>query len=91
MEYSKGKKTIGQCVTDTPTEDVAPVIRSKWKNTATKIDKKYHRHSLICKNCLKSATYFVCGTEDWWCVELPRYCPNCGAKMIEPQESEEEE
>ena len=30
MDYSKGKKTIGQCVTDTPTEDVAPIIRGKW-------------------------------------------------------------
>ena len=75
-------------IDETPTEEVTPIIRGKWEDTAAEIDKKYHRHSLICKNCLISATYFVNGTEDWWCNELPKYCPNCGAKMEESGETQ---
>jgi DNA-directed RNA polymerase subunit RPC12/RpoP len=52
------------------------------------IDAQYGRHLYKCSECNEYADMFVGGTEDWWDLEKPNYCPNCGAKMIEPQESE---
>jgi len=49
------------------------------------IDAQYGRHLYRCQICNKYADYFVGGTEDWWDVEKPNYCPNCGCRM----ESEE--
>ena len=37
MDYSKGKKTIGQCVTDTPTEDIVSI-----KEIINEIDELYY-------------------------------------------------
>ena len=32
-----------------------------------------------------------CGTGDWGIKGTENFCPNCGAKMVEPQESEVQE
>ena len=53
------------------------------------IDAQYGRHLYKCSKCNEYADMFVGGTEDWWDLEKPNYCPNCGAKMVEPQESSE--
>jgi len=50
------------------------------------IDAQYGRHLYRCQICNKYADYFVGGTEDWWDVEKPNYCPNCGARMSEGSE-----
>ena len=44
-----------------------------------------------CSKCNKNPLRFVCGSEEWWLIasNLPIHCPNCGAKMVEPQESSE--
>lgn len=59
-----------------------------WIETYSEIDAKYGMHSYKCSECGKHANYFVAGTEHWWDAEEPNFCPNCGIKMIEPQESE---
>ena len=45
------------------------------------LDAQYGRHLYKCSECGKYADAFVGGTEDWWDIEKPNYCPNCGAKM----------
>ena len=55
------------------------------------IDAQYGRHLYRCSKCNEYADMFIGGTEDWWDLEKPNYCPNCGAKMIEPQERSGEE
>lgn len=46
-----------------------------------------------CSECGKDPQDYICGSEDWWLIygNLPKFCPNCGAKMIEAHESEVEE
>ena len=53
------------------------------------IDAQYGKHLYRCSECDKYANNFVAGLEDWWDIEKPNFCPNCGIKMVEPQESEE--
>ncbi len=55
---------------------------TQWIDNADEIDLKFQRHDYVCSKCEKKAYYFIGGTEDWWCMEKPNYCPNCGAKMI---------
>ena len=47
---------------------------------------KWIRHPfydyLVCSKCLSGAPYKYCETN---------YCPNCGSRMIEPQESEKQD
>jgi hypothetical protein len=38
-----------------------------------------------CSECGKNPIEYTYGYEDWWFEELPKFCPDCGAKM----ESEE--
>ncbi len=42
-------------------------------------------HVSICSNCNWR------GHGDTYLIYKSKYCPNCGAKMIEPQESEDKE
>ena len=57
-----------------PTADVAPVVHGWWGTHADRPD------SLICSVC-------NCGF-DMWKHDPHTYCPNCGAKMDKPNESE---
>ena len=52
------------------TEDVAPVVRGKWKMNSDYPD------TLICSNCDSKydVIWIDCGSN---------YCPHCGAKMEE--------
>ena len=67
---------------------VNPAKTGHWiDDNENEIDAQYGRHLYKCSECNEYADMFVGGTEDWWDLEKPNYCPNCGAKMIEPQES----
>lgn len=44
----------------------------------------------VCSECKKTPSKRLINNITWgW--DFTNYCPNCGAKMVEPQESEEEE
>lgn len=57
----------------TPTRKVG-----KWIITDKEHGRIWHCH---CSNCKKDPQDCVGGTENWWLVRLPDYCPNCGANM----------
>jgi DNA-directed RNA polymerase subunit RPC12/RpoP len=46
-------------------------------------------YGYICSNCEHSLNDLA-QSMDYISFSKPKYCPNCGARMIEPQESEEE-
>ena len=78
VEYIKNLPSV------TPKEKIG-----HWIETNSEIDVKYGRHSYKCSECGDYANDFVYGMEDWWDACKPNYCPNCGVRMVEPQESEE--
>ena len=45
------------------------------------LDAQYGRHLYKCSECNTYANDYVGGTEDWWDIKKPNYCPNCSAKM----------
>ena len=70
---------------------VTPISKKKtgyWIDDADKIDAQFGKHTYKCSKCGNYAEYFVSGTEVWWDRIKPNFCPNCGVKMVEPQESE---
>lgn len=42
---------------------------------------RYNIYDCKCSKCSKSPLNFIGGSENWWILELPKYCPNCGSKM----------
>lgn len=66
---------------DEAIEAVAKVKQGKWIDDADDIDSRFGKHDYRCSECGELARYFIGGTENWWCVQKPNFCPNCGAKM----------
>ena len=56
--------------------DAVEVVHGRWENFG-----EHRRKDLRCSICGNRADQFVGGTEDWYCLWEPNYCPNCGAKM----------
>ena len=75
FDYCNGKKTIGQCIDDTPTEEVKPIVYGEWE-----ID----GHHIRCNKC----NIYMCNTDREGDSIPQNFCPNCGADMR--KESEEE-
>ena len=59
-----------------PTVDAVEVVHGRWENFG-----EHRKMDLRCSVCNNRASKFVGGTEDWWDMWKPAYCPNCGAKM----------
>ena len=38
----------------------------------------WHCH---CSNCKKDPQDYIGGSENWWLIKLPSFCPNCSADM----------
>lgn len=67
-----------KAVDEAPTVDAVEVVHGRWEDMSDKIDKG---KDLRCSICHRRASNFVGGSEDWWDMWEPYYCPNCGAKM----------
>lgn len=81
FDYCNGKKTIGQCIDDTPTEEVKPIVYGEWIHREELFDdEEKPRMVWGCKKCgfsLKSIH------------DKRNFCPNCGADMRNEREEEE--
>jgi hypothetical protein len=54
--------------------------KGKWIIDDEELGRIWYCH---CSNCKKDPQDYIGGTENWWLVRLPDYCPNCGARMEE--------
>jgi len=80
-----------QEIANAPSVNPQPKTGHWIDDNENEIDAQYGRHLYKCSECNEYADMFVGGTEDWWDIEKPNYCPNCGCRMVEPQESEDKE
>lgn len=63
-----------------------PVEPTRGKGKWIIDDKEYGRiWKCHCSKCGKDPQIYIGGSENWWLVRLPKYCPTCGKEM----ESEE--
>lgn len=75
---NKYRNGILQLINEQPTVDAVEVVHGRWEDMSDKFDKG---KDLRCSICRRRASNFVGGSEDWWDMWEPYYCPNCGAKM----------
>ena len=61
-----------------PTADVQEVRHGRWEDMSDIYDKG---KDLRCSLCHRRASAFVGGSEDWWDMWEPDFCPHCGADM----------
>ena len=52
--------------------------KAKWIVDDKEYNRIWHCH---CSKCKKDPQDYIGGTENWWLVRLPKFCPNCGAEM----------
>lgn len=52
--------------------------KGKWIIDDKEYNRIWHCH---CSECKKEPQDYVGGSENWWLVQLPNYCPNCGLEM----------
>lgn len=74
VTIATAKKLVRSIIYRTPTADVAPVVHGRWETNSDRPD------SLICSIC-------KCGF-DMWKHDPHNYCPNCGAKMDEKEDTQ---
>lgn len=65
-------------IEDAPKLDAVEVVHGRWEDCS---DKDEIGMNLRCVVCGGRADSFVGGTEDWYCLWKPNFCPHCGAKM----------
>lgn len=52
----------------------------KWIIDEKEGDKIWYCH---CSECNTDPQDYVGGTENWWLIELPKFCPHCGSRNEE--------
>ena len=75
------KELLTECYKVLPSVKQEPKTGYWIDDNENEIDAQYGKHIYRCSECNKYANDFVGGIEDWWDLEKPNYCPNCGAKM----------
>ena len=58
-----------------------------WILTDVEYNRVYH---CKCSECGKYPMDYIRGSENWWFIKnrLPKCCPNCGVKMVNPQKND---
>ena len=62
----------------TDTVEAVEVVHGRWEDESDEYEKGMDLRCLVCGG---RADSFVGGTEDWYCLWKPNFCPHCGAKM----------
>lgn len=61
--------------------ELAPVKHGHWIHVSG--SEPYDEY--VCSVCGTKASSFIGGTEMWYCLSKPNYCPTCGAIMDEKE------
>ena len=77
-EHAKFIKLAIETLEKEPCENVVERKKGKWIIDDKEYNKIWHCH---CSKCKKDPQDYVGGSENWWLVQLPNYCPNCGLEM----------
>lgn len=73
--FISGIETVLEYAGNLPAADVAPVVHGRWK---------HYRDTIICSRCGFGMYPLLYHFRDGECAGgdlVPRFCPNCGAKM----------
>lgn len=74
-------ESVCKAINELPSVNPQPKMGHWIDDNENEIDAQYGRHLYKCSECNEYADMFVGGTEDWWDLEKPNYCPNCGCAM----------
>ena len=80
--YYKGLIKAHKIIADLPSVEAEPRKHGRWIHVFD--SEPYDEY--VCSVCGTRASSFIGGTEMWYCLLKPNYCPNCGAKMDEVEE-----
>jgi hypothetical protein len=77
-EFRFSKEDMQEIVEEKMKDIVVERKKGKWIIDDEEEGRIWHCH---CSNCKKDPQDYIGGTENWWLVQLPNYCPNCGLEM----------
>lgn len=72
---------FNRIINNTSTIEAEPIRHGHWIHV---LDSEPYTE-YVCSVCGTKASDFIGGTEMWYCLLKPNYCPNCGAKMDEKE------
>ena len=76
--YTDALDRVDDWMDDHPTVDAVEVVHGRWEDESDEYEKGMDLRCLVCGG---RADSFVGGTEDWYCLWKPNFCPHCGARM----------
>lgn len=68
---------IGGSIKALPAADVAPMVHGRWNQEEDEDEVDYDHYEWACSVCHEGVCYIDPTPHKF----LPKYCPNCGAKM----------
>lgn len=77
-EFRFSKEDIRELADEKIKEIVVERKKGKWIIDDEEEGRIWHCH---CPECKKDPQDYIAGTENWWLIQLPNYCPNCGLEM----------
>lgn len=77
-EFRFSKEDMQEIVEEKMKDIMVERKKGKWIIDDEELGRIWHCH---CSNCKKDPQDYIGGTENWWLIRLPDYCPNCGIEM----------
>lgn len=68
-------------INSTPTLNVEPMPKDYVWDRAGYYDKQVGHSDYVCHHCGHKVDYFICGDKEWWCIDIPNFCPYCGVEI----------
>lgn len=76
-DYKRGLALLIEKLNNAPTIEAEPIKHGHWVLVSN--SEPYNEY--VCSVCGTKALGFIGGSEMWYCLFKPHFCPNCGAKM----------